>query len=222
MMAGSGLANLIQRVLEEQQFTEGGQTMEGKNKLLVKVIEKLVEKVLEEDARCAPFRVISLEGDDFTCSMDVDGVKVRLGGTIDRIDEVLEPVQYVRIVDYKTGKTAFKSKRKSDGQTLEEYFAEYFRESKFKAPFQAYYYAYLYKKKVQQEQQIKPGILGLKEVNKGVQYMSKMPYFDAQAFGAFETELRSLIGEIFNPQVPFYPTTDKKKCITCSYKEICG
>jgi hypothetical protein len=38
----------------------------------------------------------------------------------------------------------------------------------------------------------------------------------------FEGQLSNIISELFNPNIPFTKTSDKKKCENCAYREICA
>ncbi|HAZ26865.1 MAG TPA: hypothetical protein DCY95_21735, partial [Algoriphagus sp.] len=38
----------------------------------------------------------------------------------------------------------------------------------------------------------------------------------------FQTKLKELLEELYNPEIPFDQTEVLKKCEYCPYKEICG
>jgi CRISPR/Cas system-associated exonuclease Cas4 (RecB family) len=37
----------------------------------------------------------------------------------------------------------------------------------------------------------------------------------------FETALKTLLEEIFNPNFPFHPTQDAKTCESCAFAQLC-
>jgi CRISPR/Cas system-associated exonuclease Cas4 (RecB family) len=221
ILASPKIDEVLQQSLAEEKFVNENIQLEGKNLLLIKVIRRLLKKILEADLKTGPLKIIALEANSYEREFEIRGRTIKVGGTIDRIDEIQEPSPFLRIIDYKTGKVENKSKSKLERQGLEEYFKEYFKDSKLKASFQAYYYAYLYVSKYK-DYLIRPGIFGLKEVNKGVQYLQKFNFFDDQAFDEFEAQLVNVLKEIFDPEISFKQTDDKKKCNSCAYREICN
>ena len=74
---------------------------------------------------------------------------------------------------------------------------------------------------------LKPGIFNIKEIYdpnfNPFLMMDKVEIQDYREFAElFEGGLSELIGEIYNPEIPFDQTEDVKKCEYCAYKEICG
>ena len=52
--------------------------------------------------------------------------------------------------------------------------------------------------------------------------LGKEKIIDADRYrNEFEAQLQTLLGEIYNQDVPFSPTEDKSKCETCPYKRLC-
>jgi hypothetical protein len=79
---------------------------------------------------------------------------------------------------------------------------------------------------------LKPAIFNLREMfgDKFNPYLQqKLPRkegIEVNDYREFEEEykigLKSLLEDIYNPQIPFDQTEDLNKCGYCSYKEICG
>jgi len=194
----------------------------GKNIVTFNIILQLVEKVLENDIQTAPFVIHGLEIKK-THTLNVDGKKMDLQGTIDRVDQLLDDnlQQNVRIIDYKTGKVTF-SDKKTNIEELDDFLTKHFTDPKLSAPFQACYYAYLYHQ-TQPQKALQTGIFALKESSKGVQLLNKdNSSFTSEFYLVFEEKLKNLLREMMNPDIPFVQTEDEKNCIYCTFKEICN
>ena len=183
--------------------------LEGKNILLRNVIRKLVSQILDTDREYLPFRILQLEKDVTSIFQYQQGNVVKLFGIIDRVDEKDESV---RIVDYKTGKV---EKRKPTA--IEDYFID----TDYKEQFQAMYYAYLTNKSIHGKK-ITVGLMALKTMKEGIWMLNNNEPFSSDQFLQFETSLKKLITEIFDPTIPFTQTQDESRCEYCAYKEMCN
>ena len=68
------------------------------------VIVRFLKELLETDKKSTPFSIINLEHDVFG-ELDINGKKIKIGGRIDRLDEVTTSQgAMVRVIDYKTGR----------------------------------------------------------------------------------------------------------------------
>ena len=191
------------------------------------VIEHLANKMLKQDAKDAPLKILDLESRNQSFEHVItlkDGSTVKLGGKIDRLDEVKQEHGWLhRILDYKTGKfelgkATFNRKPLSD----EDYIAQYFTNPDFKSGFQTYFYALLFNKKYPKDN-ITGGIIGAKNVNRGIAYLrgvkSGLPM---ELIQIFEQKLQGLVEELFDLEVPFVQTEDEKRCVYCDFKQICN
>ncbi|MBM3426762.1 MAG: PD-(D/E)XK nuclease family protein, partial [Bacteroidetes bacterium] len=193
----------------------------GQLQIAREVLAKYIEAVLAYDKRNGGFSVIGLEKEHLAhLSIETaEGTKeVALGGVIDRMD-IRESV--VRLLDYKTGK---------DTKKIASIDSLFDRDDKNrnKAAMQTFLYAFFYQYQNPESQlPIKPGIINIKEIysadfNPYLQ-LDGSEVIDYRDFAEeFEQGLRGLLEEIVNPLVPFDQTEDKKKCIYCAYKELCG
>ncbi len=136
------------------------------------------------------------------------GKVVKLFGIIDRVDE---KDGGLRIVDYKTGKV---EKRKP--AAIEDYFSDV----DYKEQFQAMYYAYLTNISIP-GRQISVGLMALKTMKEGIWMLNNNEPFSSDQFLQFETSLKKLVTEIFDPAIPFTQTQDETRCLYCAYKEMC-
>ena len=147
------------------------------------------------------FRVLATEK-ELISEIIIEGVNfpVKLRGIVDRIDE-LNGV--VRIIDYKTGKVESKQLKISDFSVLKD-------DYKYTKAIQVMLYSYLYmgnSKSV--NSQVQSGIISFKNLNAGFLKMNfsenRTPdnIVTAKRLNDFMNEIKNLILEILNPDIPF-------------------
>lgn len=214
------ISDTIEEVLRKERFIGDNKFLEGKNYMTRSVIEKIVKKVLQNDLKDAPFKIILLEASKYNAVLELsDGRKVRLFGQIDRIDE---KDGIIRVIDYKTGASDINNRISRNKRVeLFDYITKYFEDPKFKAGFQAYFYAYLYHKRNPQKT-IKAGIYGLKTLGAGIKFLNNNEILDQDFFENFEGELQKLVDEIMNKDIPFVQTEDKERYKYSDYVELLG
>ncbi len=204
---------------------------EGKNLLLKKVILRLVKKVLKNDEKDAPFRIIGLEAQEYKTSLDIgDGREVRISGIIDRIDQVEwevegidEPLRVYRILDYKTGNIKIFDTQNAFKITIERYMDKYFDDSSYKAGFQAYLYGYLFWRRAKDKHipvNISLGIYALKEIHKGIRYLRKGELIQDDFFLAFEAKLKEMLVELYDKDIPFTQSEEEDAYQWSPYKGL--
>ena len=213
----------VDKAIRKFYKKENGEELELSGQLVIarEIFIKYVKEILSYDQKNGAFRVIGLEK-EYEAGIPVEthkgSVEIALKGVIDRMD-IKDGV--VRLLDYKTGK---------DNKKVSSIASLFDREDKNrnKAAMQTLLYAYFYQYTHSENKlPIKPGIFNIKEIydprfNPFLQ-MDKEEISDYRDFAAdFESGLRGLLAEIFNPEVPFDQTEDEKKCSFCAYKEICG
>lgn len=154
---------------------------------------------------------------------------IRVGGRIDRIDEVLLGTrnQQLRVVDYKTGNSQAKSVAALpdvfNPAKIPDYHIDY--------QLQVMLYSLLIDGHAPQlnpqHRPVSPALLF-------IQYTSDEDYSPILRIGEtritdmgslreeFDKELHRLLGEIFDPSVPFAPNDHEKECGSCSFKSLCG
>ena len=181
----------------------------GKNLLLRNVLRELIVKVLKNDKKDAPIRLMALEKDVYREIELNEGQSIQLYGIVDRIDE---QGGKVRILDYKTGRV-----NKRNAPSTEELFSD----PKFKEQFQATMYAYMVQKDLP-GRMIVSGLVTLRDMAKGTWYLNNAIEFSQISLEEFKKGLVSLLTEIFNPTIDFTQTTDEKRCTYCPYIGICN
>lgn len=198
----------------------------GFNYLSSKMIDKMIKNFIVQEINFLDnnksMRIIGLE-QRLHCTLEIptnnNTINVNLLGFADRIDQVGDKV---RILDYKTGK-------------IEDFDVKI--TNKFAAPditnfsklpekaIQLLVYKYLYKKANDNidEENIEPGIFGLKKISKGIFSLSNnSKYFKGNDFiTEFESIMIDIFSEILNRKVPFKQAEDEKKCKNCNFMEIC-
>ncbi len=211
------------RIQENKPFT-----FEGKNVLAKAMIVKFARRILSNDEKYAPFRILGLEAEEFTMDFPIEiegnSVSVGLKGIIDRIDE---KDGVIRVIDYKTGKD---DKRVENMQSL----FETNNTKRNKAAFQTIFYSMLYASDTpSMEQSLMPGIFNSKEMfDESFDLRIKMKSEDTKGkfvpvndikpmLNEYSDGLTSIMQEIFSREIPFNQTSDEKICRTCPYTAIC-
>lgn len=204
-----------------------------------KVIYTYIRMLLEIDMREAPFSIVALEKDyydDMTFTVNGQQRTIQVGGQIDRLDRKEGALRFLRVIDYKTGKPL-----KTPPSSVSDIFDSALVESKHTDYYlQAFLYASLIRHGKTSASQtnkdnlpVAPALLFIREARKegynpilafaGEKRGSRQLVEDIDAYFAdFEEGLKSLLAEIYNPDMPFIPTQQTERCQTCPYNKICG
>ena len=181
------------------------------------VIIKYIRLLLEVDRRFTPFRIIDLEKWVHT---EIGGMKV--GGIIDRLDSIINPEtgeNQIRVIDYKTGSRHIKPL--SDvasiftSEAIKDH-SDYF--------LQTFLYAHIVRSK--SSESVSPCLLFIQHAG-GKDYdptlgIGKEPVTDIATYSdEFVSLFQNLLDEIFNAQLSFTPTDDRKRCETCPFASLC-
>jgi CRISPR/Cas system-associated exonuclease Cas4 (RecB family) len=204
--------------LKKEFFKGGNFDLNGKNMLIFDIIEKYIFRILKYDLQIAPIDLLSLEREyssDLTINIDTRTISVRIGGTIDRLDNVQDQI---RVVDYKTGKS------ESAVKTIDSLFKA--SGDRNKAAFQTMIYAHCVNEQLHPAEAIVPAVYGARAVftsdfNPRFQIGGKNMIYQQYA-AEFIGLLSSLIEEILNPEIPFSQVADNRKCSYCPYNSICN
>ena len=198
----------------------------GFNYLSSKMMDKMIKNFIAQEISFLEnnktLKIIGLEQRlhyTFEIPINNNTIKVNLLGFADRIDQVGNTV---RILDYKTGKIEDKDV-KITNKFIEPNIVN-FRKLPEKA-IQLLVYKYLYKKANDNiaEENIEPGIFGLKKISKGIFSLSNNSnYFKGNDFTTdFESIMIEIFSEILNREISFKQTEDENKCKNCNFIEIC-
>ena len=194
------------------------------------VVISYLYKMLNIDSRLTPFRILGLEKKVETTIRfeSTDGEReIKLLGYIDRLDEITdaERGKRIRVIDYKTGMPAKK-------KVVE--IAELFGDTDIQSKHTNYYLqALLYSLIVSNDAQLNQDKLAVSPALMFVQNMSDEQYDPTLMLGDtlmvkathYEAEfmegLRQTLREIYDADVPFQPTKDRKRCAKCIYGNLC-
>lgn len=190
------------------------------------VIVKYIQQLLRNDLRYAPFTFVGSEQRIFEnieiCTPTGD-IQSRIGGIIDRIDSKGESL---RIVDYKTGGDA------DTPANVQSLFIPDKKRSNY--VFQTFLYASIVCKKLREKNDsrlVAPALLYIHRaasenyspvIQMGEPRKPKEPVDNfAQYEGDFRENLKTLLEDIFNPDVSFTQTEIEDKCAYCDFRALC-
>ena len=210
-----------------------------------KVLKIYLGHLLKLDQQLTPFKILALE-QDFSAKMaiNVNGDRkiLILNGQIDRLDQIERSGKStIRVVDYKTG-----SPLMSTPSNIEEIFDPKNIDTKHTAYYlQAFLYAYGIRRDSEsqalvnkQHLPVSPALLFIRQASaEGYNPTLTLKTYDspeskrAKAYPVddiedvaddFHEALKKLLEEIFNPDIPFSPTDDMRRCTSCPYANLCG
>lgn len=190
------------------------------------VIVKYIQQLLRNDLRYAPFTFVGSEQRIFEnieiCTPTGD-IQSRIGGIIDRIDSKGESL---RIVDYKTGGDA------DTPTNVQSLFIPDKKRSNY--VFQTFLYASIVCKKLREKNDsrlVAPALLYIHRaasenyspvIQMGEPRKPKEPVDNfAQYEGDFRENLKTLLEDIFNPDISFTQTEIEDKCAYCDFRALC-
>ncbi len=192
-----------------KMFYKEGDMTKGKNLIILEVAKRyilnFINKEIETLKAGHQIKIIDLEKElDIPINIPELDFKVRLRGTVDRIDEF---DGMLRIIDYKTGKV-------SQGQVeitdWEDITLDY---DKYSKSFQILAYAYMMNEAQQFSQPIEAGIISFKNlqgdyflkfgIKSSARSKNKAQGISKDTLDAFHIELKNLIIEICNPEIDF-------------------
>lgn len=206
---------------------EGYDRDNGETNFTKGVIRNITELILKNDLNDAPIYIYDLESKTYplkTLLTVSDEIAVNMGGFIDRLDRVnSKDGEVYRVLDYKTGKAELSPisyYRKAVSHA--DYIETHFNDPKYKSGFQLLFYILLLHK-LNPAWQLNGGIVGVRSLNSGIDYLRKSPGPIApEIIDLFESRLKRLILEIANKEIPFTQTEEIKRCEYCQFRRICN
>lgn len=190
------------------------------------VIVKYIQQLLRNDLRYAPFTFIGSEQrifENIEICTSTEDIQSRIGGIIDRIDSKGESL---RIVDYKTGGDA------DTPANVQSLFIPDKKRSNY--VFQTFLYASIVCKKLREKNDsrlVAPALLYIHRaasenyspvIQMGEPRKPKEPVDNfAQYEGDFRENLKTLLEDIFNPDISFTQTEIEDKCAYCDFRALC-
>jgi ATP-dependent helicase/nuclease subunit B len=221
------IPNLCKQALSKELFKSKDRISQPNSmqQIILRIVEEYVDAVLLHDEHIAPFNIIELENKSdykYRFPIEVKGStqEVQLFGIIDRVDE---KQGVTRIVDYKTG-----SRDEVKFTCLEDLFEPEGKKQN-KAMMQTLFYTFIYEQ-VKNVKQIEPNLYIIRKMkDEGTQFFTGgrggKVFLEAEHLeelkSGFQIQLKALLEELFNPEIPFSDSVSKVNCGFCPYKEIC-
>ena len=196
---------------------------QGSNKLQLKVIERIVQKILWNDATEKNLTVLETEQKFiWNTFLLEDKTNATLQGTIDRVDKINDHA--VRIIDYKTGKINLpKFPDSSNNEQLAEFIEKLFVYDKvdYSATFQGLLYALMYYK-LHHCTEIYVGYHHAKNMKNGIAYLNDGQAIPIELLLLFEQRLSTLLSDIIYKEKYFIQSENSDAYAYSAYADIVG
>lgn len=201
--------------------------LSGENKIIGIMMMTFIKRLIDHDKKFTPFNFIAAEKRFKVALPLTEGLTINLKGSIDRIDEINidnEGPNITRLIDYKTG---------SDKPVISkwEQIFETGNTGHQKSVLQLMLYANAYKADSvipDDKNPIMPVVYKLKDIGRGDKpcgpiTIARCSVTDYQDFNdEFIEGLTKRMEELFDPEIPFKATPDKKACRYCKFTQICA
>ncbi len=203
------------------------------------VIIHYLRQLLTIDRQLAPFTIIGLET-DVAMPLETENIKTIVGGRIDRLDMITtDKGERIRVIDYKTGSRvptplsgpdAIFQQEQLDNHS--DYYLQTFLYSIIVAE-DASAQRVPYTEPLAQSAQpatpttaVSPALLfiqhaGVKDYNPVLKFGKENIDDVAPYAPLFMHLLMETVDEMFSPDVPFIPTSDRNRCRSCPYRMLC-
>jgi hypothetical protein len=181
------------------------------------VIIKYLRQLLQMDRRYTPFRILGLE-----VWKDTEIIGFKVGGIIDRLDSIYNAEtgeDQIRVVDYKTG-----SRQITPMPDVAAIFSPESVKNHSDYFLQTFLYAHIIRSKT--DNPVSPCLLFIQHAGNekynptlciGKESVTDIATYSAEFIKLFE----NLLAEIFNLQLSFVPTDDRRRCETCPFASLC-
>ncbi len=187
----------------------------GEQLINFRVVRHMLQRLIELDIKRTPFYICGLEYRLYDYFELGSGIKLKVGGIIDRLEEK-EGSNW--IIDYKT------SGRAKPFKTMEDLVIP--KENRASHVFQTFSYASVFMNN-NANHPIVPALLYLQEAGKEdyspVIQFEKEDISDYRSLDeAFKESFKHKIAELFDENIPFYQTSVVSKCEYCDFKNLCN
>ncbi|MGB5498377.1 MAG: PD-(D/E)XK nuclease family protein, partial [Maribacter sp.] len=195
-----GIDTLVKKHFKKS-YTDSS-ILRGKNLIAFNVIKKYVGNFIDQEivqSQRHKIKILALEK-EMELKLDIPELRfpVNLKGKLDRVDEI---DGVTRIIDYKSGKVMANQVVVSDWSLITE-------DYKYSKAFQLLCYAYMYGREGKINQ-FQAGIISFKNLNAGllgfatIESKKKNKSITHETLNKFTVELKRLVLEICNPDIPF-------------------
>ncbi len=189
------------------------------------MIITFLKNMLLYDKRYTPFAIRATETPVYAkivLTIEDDVHEITIGGTVDRQDIYVDKdgIKRIRVIDYKTGR----KKMAFNMPALEDIFSE----NQIKQHADYYLQAMMYSSIISDnvDLPVKPCLVYVQHATSD-EYsadiaINKQPINDIREYlPEFNINVKELIQEILNKNIPFKPTKDRKRCEECIYATFC-
>lgn len=185
----------------------------GEQLIYFRIVKQFIKRLLRLDKQHAPFTIVGLEAKKYR-SLEFDGLKLKVGGIIDRLDS---KDGVLRVVDYKTGGNP------KDVKDMSQLFVS----SKDRAnyAFQAFLYASIMIE--EQAEAVAPALVYIQKATdeeySPIIKWNKEPIADFRELAEeFDEAFSAKLKELFNVEMSFIQTANDKACEWCDFKGMCS
>lgn len=225
---------IVDRVFREELFNSSDPSFRpeynGLQLINRGVVISYLHQLLKIDSQLAPFTIKGLElevADTLTFPTPRGTREIGIHGIIDRLDEIETETdgRRIRVIDYKTGKLPTRKTYAID----EIFSGEAYQQKHTNYYLQTLLYALI----VSHDSQHNPGQLPVSPALIFIQHTSAKDYDPTLMLDKekmlratdyelpFKEGLEQVLQNIFNPALPFSPTSDGKRCESCVYRQLC-
>ncbi|MDE5808633.1 MAG: PD-(D/E)XK nuclease family protein [Muribaculaceae bacterium] len=234
MLRGDRIMRLVTESINRLHFRKGkedlGAPLEGSQALIGREIEGLIRNILTYDLTLAPFELAGGEISGLVeWPLAGSDRKVNMKYAIDRLDIITlrDGTKSYRIVDYKTGDSHVRAKNMDSVFNGEEGARNFF---------QLMLYANLMNRDLGTDYPVRLAIYQVAELGKQGETLPAMGR-DAEpgkrtSYESLHSHLErneeflektdEVLASIFDPDMPFIPADDDKKCQYCNLGHLCG
>lgn len=193
------------------------------------VIVSYLQQMLRNDRQIAPFTIIGNEEElkqDVEFDTPIGKVSLTLAGRIDRLDMINTDTNQplIRVIDYKTG-----HKEPDKIKSIEDVFDAKKVENHSDYYLQTMLYAMLVSQSKRYNPQnlpVAPALLFIQHAAKNgynpILHFDEDPITDIRLYTkGFVEHLNNIVSDIYDPEKPYLPTSEQKRCETCPFDNIC-
>jgi hypothetical protein len=189
------LKSALNEAFKEQY--QSYEELKGQNLLAYDMMLQSLKKIILLDislAKDQAFQILHLEGHLKRKLTLNTGEEIIIQGKIDRVDQIGD---IVRIIDYKTGKVDLIKVKSFEAEKIPKIFERGNLKTKPQT-FQGLFYQYL-----MNATNAQVGFYSIRDLKNGIQYLNDGEVIPADIQEVFESELKNLLEEILDPNIPF-------------------
>lgn len=211
------ITKYINKEYLKKHKTKYFEELSGECLLIADVVKYYIDAILNYDKSYGDFKIIKAEEKESRYWKELG---INFTQYIDRLDEiVVDNSKLSRIIDYKTGSDSLEVK------SIDHLFDKLSTDFKFRAILQLFLYCSFHSYCENSDEPIKPIIYKIREINKNKEFGIKVEEKIVDDYRVYKRDfmnnMKKIIDEMFNPEVPFKQNPNPNACTYCNYKTIC-